>query len=132
MVILICKQVYEEMLAHLRAVYPEEGCGFLAKEENESVLCRHFPIENTQHSPTTYQMNPQQQVNALLQIGENDFAIYHSHPHTPPHPSPTDIHQATYPRTPYLICSFANFSTPIARAFTIQNSQVVEHNITIV
>ena len=130
MTILICQRVYEEMIAHLLAVYPEEGCGILAGD-SEDVLCRHFPVENIHHSSTSYQMNPEQQVNAMLQIGDNPFAIYHSHPNHPAIPSPTDSRQATYPH-PYLIISLTHPTQPTIRGYSIQKNQFAEHSIRIV
>ena len=130
MTILICQQTYQAMIAHLRTVYPEEGCGFLGEDEGR--LCRHFPIENDLHSPTVYQMNPQQQLNALLQLEDNPFAIYHSHPNSPATPSPTDIRQATYPDSPYLIASFQHIYQPTLHAYTIKNGTITEHPIVFV
>ena len=46
-------------------------------------------------------------------------AIYHSHPHGPETPSPTDIAQAFYPDSGYLIVSLATPDWPVVRGFRI-------------
>ena len=53
-------------------------------------------------------MDPRDQIDALREMrerGESLFAIYHSHPDSPPAPSETDLKQAGYPEALYLIIS---------------------------
>ena len=59
----MAKADYEAMLAHLLAVYPLEGCGFLAGSEGH--VRRLYPIRNIMASAYRYQMDPQQQLQAL-------------------------------------------------------------------
>ena len=67
-----------------------------------------LPITNELHSPVRFRMDPAEQLQAFLQFesqGLDLLAIYHSHPNGPPHPSPTDIAEFTYPGVLYLILS---------------------------
>jgi proteasome lid subunit RPN8/RPN11 len=117
----ISHDAYQAMLAHLRFVYPEEGCGILGAEEG--ILSRHFPIENIRHSPASYQMHPAEQVKALLEVDTAEvggFAIYHSHPQGPATPSTTDLVEAAYPEAIYLIISLAQPEQPLVRAYSIE------------
>ena len=116
----IARPVYEAMLAHLQAVYPQEGCGLLGGAEDTAV--HHTAIDNILRSPVAYEMDPTQQIRAMLALeeqGQEMLAIYHSHPAGPPHPSPTDVAQAYYPDTAYVIVSLADREQPVAGAFRI-------------
>lgn len=94
-----------------------------------------YPIENNLHSPTAYQMNPQQQLKAMLELEANGWqmlAIYHSHPNGPETPSLTDIQQTTYPEALSLIVSLAKQTNPILRVFQITGPTVTEKKMKVV
>ena len=121
------RQLCDEMLAHLISVLPEEGCGFLAG--TAVTISRIYPVENHLHSPTTYEMDPAQQLDAMLDAeaaGLTLLAIYHSHPRGPQRPSPTDVAGAHYPSLAHVIVSSPDTLKPAIRAYTIQNQHVNE------
>lgn len=123
-----------QMLDHLRSCYPQEGCGLLAGDAAGRVTAV-YPIHNSLQSPTAYQMDPRQQIQAMLAIearGWQLLAIYHSHPTGPERPSATDIAQAFYPEALTLIVSLQNWEAPAMRAYTIHNASVVEKKIKVV
>ena len=69
---------------------------------------RVTPVENALHSPVAYAMQPQAQVEAMMAFerdGLELLAIFHSHPGGPAVPSQTDVRQAYYPDSLYLIFS---------------------------
>jgi proteasome lid subunit RPN8/RPN11 len=117
------------MLAHLLAVYPEEGCGLLAGYSSDGVATAVYPIENIASTPQTrFLMAPQSQLDAFLDIetAELDLlAIYHSHPHGPDTPSATDMAQAYYPDLTQIIVSLAQ-TRPGARAFRVTQTDFHE------
>ena len=124
----INKPIYQTILAHLQNQYPLEACGLLAGTANGRVT-HHYPIDNILQSQTAYEMDPRQQIEAMLTIEANNqqlLAIYHSHPHSPPYPSPTDVAYAYYPEAIQLIISLLSLSAPQTRAFTIQEGQINE------
>lgn len=128
----ISRAVFEQMLTNLQAVYPEEGCGLLSGKMGSGV--RHYRIENILHSPTRYEMNPKEQIEAFIDAesrGGEITAVYHSHPHGPQTPSETDIQEATYPDLVYLIVSFQDFTQPSLRGFKILNNTAYEVALTI-
>lgn len=92
---------------HARSEAPNEACGVIAGRG--TVTHEVIPIANVaddqQH---TYVMDEQSLVTTLISIEKRGLELvgfYHSHPNSDPIPSPTDIRQATYPATPYLIVS---------------------------
>ena len=66
-----------------------------------------IPIKNIAENPAVrYQMEPKAQVNAMLGFEKSGWelvGIFHSHPHGPAAPSPTDLADWTYPDAVYLI-----------------------------
>lgn len=128
----IKSSIYEMMVAHMRAVYPLEGCGLLAGVNGR--VTHLYTIDNILQSHTAFEMDPLQQVKVMLHIEAQGFdllAMYHSHPRGPATPSPTDIAHAYYPDTSQLIISLQNLDQPIVRAFTIIDGCVQEHQLII-
>ena len=127
----IKRPLLEKMLDHLQACYPLEGCGLLAGDAQGRVTAV-YPIENSLHSPTTYEMEPHQQIEAMLALeaaGWQLLAIYHSHPQGPEQPSTTDIAQAYYPEALHIIVSLREQTVPVVRAFQILGQEVIEQKI---
>jgi proteasome lid subunit RPN8/RPN11 len=115
------------MLADVRSVYPLEACGLMAGKAG--IIQHIYPVKNILSSHVAYQMDPTQQVNAMLELEERGWellAIYHSHPLGPPTPSPSDIAQATYPEAAYVIISMRDTQSPSIRAFKIEEASVSE------
>ena len=117
----------DEMLAHVNRLFPEEACGLVSGIDGRAA--RLYPVENVRHSPVAFEMEPVQQIKALLAMeaeGLELIAIYHSHPHGPARPSTTDVANAYYPDAVQLIISLANRQQPSIRAFTIIDGVVTE------
>ena len=116
----ISSELWQQILDHLRAALPNEGCGLLACPVTESVAARvtHvFPGRNVLASPIRFRMDGEQVVAAHKFIRAHDLrlaAIFHSHPSSPPTLSLTDRREALYPDAALLVVSFA--STPPAAA----------------
>ena len=120
----ISSPVYTTMINYLTAAYPLEACGFLAGKNGEA--SHFYPIENILHSPVAYEMDPQQQIEAMLDMDAREWemlAIFHSHPTSPAQPSVTDIAQAYYPESAYVIVSLQDRAHPIVKAFMIANGR---------
>jgi proteasome lid subunit RPN8/RPN11 len=123
----IPQALYTTMLEHVQAAYPLEACGLLGGEDGRAL--RLYPVDNILQSPTHYEMHPLQQVQAMLDIeaqGMALLAVYHSHPHGPARPSPTDIALAYYPEALQLIRSLQTLQQPEVHACTIVDGIVVE------
>lgn len=130
MMLRIDRPFYNQMLAHVQAEYPLEACGILAGQAGQ--VTHLYTVDNLLRSPTAYEMEPRQQLAAMLEIEERGWemlAVYHSHPHGPERPSPTDIAQAYYPETRQVIISLNQPEEPRVRAFSIVESRVQEIGI---
>ncbi|MEZ4514537.1 MAG: GNAT family N-acetyltransferase [Chloroflexota bacterium] len=124
---------YQVMVDHVQAVYPQEGCGLLAGQENGR-LTHHYPIRNQLQSQTAYEMEPIEQIQAMLAMEKQGWellAIYHSHPTSPATPSPTDVAQAYYPDTIQIIISLQNRADPAVFGYTIVAGNIQNVALTI-
>jgi proteasome lid subunit RPN8/RPN11 len=134
-VIALPRKVFEEMLAHVQAGYPNEACGVLAGANGRVV--KHYPASNASDTPETFsEIGSQELLSIAEEIDDNDwtfFAYYHSHPRTPAYPSPRDINLSQgWPGTLYIIFSLRNQEQPEMRVFTITSARaVIEHPVQI-
>jgi proteasome lid subunit RPN8/RPN11 len=84
-----------------------EICGLVGAVDALPVTV--YPTGNTAiNTDSAFEMDPQDQIRALKTMrekGETLFAIYHSHPHSPPAPSTRDLENIGYPDAYQLIIS---------------------------
>lgn len=121
------KSLHQEMLVQLEKNLPLEGCGLMAGLDSR--VSRIYPISNRLASPYNYEMEPTQQLEAIMDLEERGLellAIYHSHPNGPNMPSASDVSQAYYPDSFYIIVSFRSIKKPSVRAFRIRDGMVSE------
>jgi proteasome lid subunit RPN8/RPN11 len=101
----------------------------------DGVARKVYPIANSSPSPVFYQMDPQEQLQAVLEIDDNDWeigAIYHSHTRTRAYPSKTDVKFAAfYPDALQIIVSLADFENPELHAFSIDGENITEVSVEI-
>jgi len=116
---------WQEIVAHVQSERPNEACGLLGGEGGE--VRQVYLVENIRHSPMEYEMHPEQQVRAMLDIetrGGELIGIFHSHPSGPPAPSTTDVKRAYYPEAMYLIVSPGESGGWQGRGFRIEGGHV--------
>lgn len=117
-------------LLHLAQISPEqEVCGLIgANADDQPINC--YPIDNSADTPQNrFLLDPAQQIETMRRMrerGETLFAIYHSHPHAPALPSPTDIEQAAYPQALHLIISLDTKGVLELRCFQIRDKHIDE------
>jgi proteasome lid subunit RPN8/RPN11 len=102
----------DSIVQYLRRCLPHEGVGVLATRRKGSSLTavRFYPGRNMDRSARRYTMDPADVLPALTDIKREKTrlgAIVHSHPHTSPVPSRTDLVEATIPGVLSLIVSFS-------------------------
>jgi proteasome lid subunit RPN8/RPN11 len=120
--ILLPRRLTNQLL-HLAQLSPEaEVCGLIgADHQGMPVSC--YPVGNNAETPISrFSLEPSQQIAAMKQMRDKQetlFAIYHSHPHTPAEPSPTDIAEASYPEALHLIISLNTKGVLELRGFKI-------------
>jgi proteasome lid subunit RPN8/RPN11 len=113
-----------QVIAHLESALPHEGCGLLAVPAGvdwPGEAVKFYPGTNADRSSTRFTMDPAEVLAAFKEMRFSDWelgAIVHSHPASPPIPSPTDLREAYYPDALMLIVSFAG-PIPEARAWRI-------------
>ena len=89
---------------------------------------------NADASSRTYSIGPDGFAAAesvLDPEGLDVVGVMHSHTHTEPYPSPTDVQQAPDPTWHYVIVSFRTGS-PSLRSYRIEDGVVAEEPVTLV
>ena len=120
--------LYAEMVTHVLSNPAQEMCGLLAGRAG--VVDRMWPVPNALQSPVAYRMDGPEFAAAMIGCDFEPLGIFHSHPAGPPVPSPTDIAEAAYPDSSYVVISLQTLP-PSVRAFNILEGQVTEVQINI-
>ncbi|GAB4509127.1 MAG: M67 family metallopeptidase [Sulfuricaulis sp.] len=106
----------------------EEICGLISRDSRGFRTC--YPVPNlADDKKRFFALDPKAQIDAMRAMrehGEELAAIFHSHPHSPPFPSPIDVKQHEYPDVLYLIISLAVLSEPEMRGFHIRGHAIEE------
>ena len=127
-VVCIPKAMYEEMVAHIAASYPNEGCGLLASKDGQVV--KNYPTANAAEHPDDFsEIDPRVLLDISYDIDEYDgemYSYYHSHPQSEAYPSPRDIAWAKHNKLYYIIFSHQYYpETPYSRVFLIGDDDSV-------
>ncbi len=122
------RPLYEQVVAYVLSDLAYEMCGLLAGQDG--IVDRVWPVPNALHSPVAYRMDGPEFITAMAACGFEPLGIFHSHPSGPPVPSPTDIAEAAYPDSLYVVISWQDMS-PSVRAFRIIDGRVSEVKIDI-
>jgi proteasome lid subunit RPN8/RPN11 len=120
--------LYAEMVTHVLSNPALEMCGLLAGRGG--AVDRVWPVPNALQSPVAYRMDGPEFAAAMIGCDFEPLGIFHSHPAGPSVPSPTDIGEAAYPDSIYVVISLQT-TPPSVRAFAIVEAQVSEVTITI-
>lgn len=99
------KEIFEYMRLEVKDAAPREACGLISSDDRKQ---RIYPIRNISEGENSFIMDPQQLVDALLDIRARDakiLCIFHSHPNSSGTPSRTDITQNTFSDVVHLIWS---------------------------
>jgi proteasome lid subunit RPN8/RPN11 len=123
----IPRSIYAEMLAHISAAYPNEGCGALGSVDGRVV--KNYPTANAAEHPEDFSIIDEADlVRIYNDIDEYDgeMIYYHSHPKTEAYPSQRDKEWAKRSGCLYLIFSHRFYpDDPYARIFAIQPDEAV-------
>jgi proteasome lid subunit RPN8/RPN11 len=106
--VVILSAVRDEILAHARAEAPRECCGLLVGHGIVVDECVRSP--NVDPNPNRYEIDARLHVatnRRLRGSGRVVTGAYHSHPHSPPWPSPSDVAEAYYSEFIWMIASLA-------------------------
>lgn len=120
--------IVEAMLIHAHNCHPEESCGLLAADPAGRIRMA-YPLTNALHSPTNYTIEPTEHFRALRHAESRGWdlaGVFHSHPHSPGYPSPTDVRLAAEPDWLYVLVGMEDPTEPEVRGFRIRRGHVSE------
>jgi proteasome lid subunit RPN8/RPN11 len=121
--------VVEAMIAHARAQTPLECCGLLLGRGN--LIDESIPATNIRASAVAYCVDPRDHFAAIRRARATDRRVigaYHSHPSSPPAPSPTDVAEAFDAELLYVIVSLQR-GEPEIRAYRIESGNFTERSL---
>ena len=96
----------EHIVAHAREARPAECCGLLLG--SGSTIAEAVRTRNASGDPNRFLIDPQAHIEARREARSRNLEVlgfYHSHPHSLPEPSSSDLKEASYPDHLYLIVS---------------------------
>ena len=125
------------MLNHAIRGLPNEACGLLGGVWGADHIAAFVPTRNADCSTKTYSIGPDGFAaadEALIPQGLDVVGVMHSHTHTDPYPSPTDVTQADNPLLlgwHYVIVSLRDVE-PMLRSWILDGGQIVETPVEII
>jgi proteasome lid subunit RPN8/RPN11 len=129
----IPKMIFQEMVDHAKREWPLECCGILGGKDK--TVQKSFELQNTEKSSVLYSMSPQDQMKVFEEMEKESMkmvAIYHSHPHTIPFPSETDVKLTFYPDVSSVIISLKEKDNPVMKAFQISEEAIYLEEIEVI
>ena len=120
----------DEMVAHALTGFPLEACGLMAGD-GAGAMHRFYPCANAAGSSKLYTVAPRDFLTADRDAEANGWqliGVMHSHTHTDPYPSPTDVAQAPDPGWHYVIVSLRD-DVPMLRSFRIVDEAITEEPV---
>ena len=127
-VLALPRDVIDAAAAAAYDAYPYECCGLLAAAAGDHTVARFYRCRNVAESARVYTVDPLDHLQAERDSESNGWEIVgvvHSHTHTEPYPSATDIAQAPDPGWHYVIVGLARES-PEIRSYRIADGGVAE------
>ena len=121
------------MIEHAKKEDPNECCGILVGTGN--TVRQIHKIINDAKSPYRYIMNPQQQLDVLLDCDKNNLdmlAFYHSHTSSKAYPSDTDVRlavQSGWLEINYILISLENKTKPQVKSYLINEKSEISENL---
>lgn len=122
------------MLAHAYDGLPDEACGLMVGSlgDGETADCSRFePCRNAAESSRIYSIDGRDFMRVERAADDDGLAIVgvmHSHTHTEPYPSVTDVAQAPDPAWHYVIVSLRD-ELPMLRSYRIIDGGIAEEPV---
>ena len=135
----ISHEAYAQMVGSALDAYPLEACGLIAGPPAVDGgagdrVPMFYPCRNIAESARVYTIDPMDHLRAERDADEHDFevnGVVHSHTHSEPYPSPTDVASAPDPSWHYVIISLKR-EAPEVRSYRIVDGQITEEPIAII
>lgn len=129
--IVIPSSVLEQITQLALAETPLECCGFLVGDFGSDVATEFHACRNIAQSKIIYTVDPRDHLRIELDAESRGLAIIgvvHSHTHTEPYPSQTDVGQAPDPAWHYVIIGLKD-PEPKIRSYRIVDREISESQI---
>jgi proteasome lid subunit RPN8/RPN11 len=120
------------MVEHAKKESPLECCGILGGRDQ--AVKKAFEVQNVDQSSVRYAMAPEEQLKVFEEMEKDAMemmAIYHSHTHTIPFPSETDVKLAFYSEVCSIIISLKE-KDPVVKAFRIGKEAIYLEEIEVI
>ena len=119
--------------------YPREACGLLAgPPANDGGVgdraARFYPCRNSAASARVYTVDPRDHLKAEDDADDHGWEIngvVHSHTHSEPYPSPTDVEAAVDPCWHYVIISLKR-DAPEVRSYRIADGEIHSEPVAVI
>jgi [CysO sulfur-carrier protein]-S-L-cysteine hydrolase len=125
------RRALDELVALAYRCYPEEACGLIAGPPGSDHAAIFYPCRNAAASARVYTIDPADHLRAERDADDRDWEIngvVHSHTHSEPYPSPTDVAQAPDPSWHYVIVSLKR-EVPEVRSYRIVGDEITEEPV---
>ncbi len=129
--IVIPSSVLEQITQLALAEAPLECCGFLVGDFGSDLATEFHACRNIAQSKIIYTVDPRDHLRIELDAESRGLAIIgvvHSHTHTEPYPSQTDVGQAPDPAWHYVIIGLKD-PEPKIRSYRIVDREISESQI---
>ena len=135
----ISRQAYARMIGSALDEYPLEACGLLAGPpasgggvgDRAAVF---YPCRNAAESARVYTVDPRDHLRAENDADDRGWEIngvVHSHTHSEPYPSPTDVEAAVDPNWHYVIISLKR-GGPEVRSYRIADGAIHSEPVSVI
>lgn len=109
-------------------------CGLIAGEPGDDTAERFYACRNVAESAKVYTIDPLDFMRVEDDADDRGWEIngvVHSHTHSEPYPSPTDVAQAIDPSWHYVIVSLKR-DAPELRSYRIVDGQITSEPLTVI
>lgn len=124
--------VWAQIVAHAYDGLPNEACGLLAARPGSPKIEAFYPCGNADDSARTYTVDPRDHLRAdrdAEQRGMEIVGVMHSHTHTDPYPSPTDVAKAEALGDWHFVIVSLRHGEPELRCYRIVDGNISEEEV---
>ncbi|MEX2625645.1 MAG: M67 family metallopeptidase [Ilumatobacteraceae bacterium] len=130
----LAREALDDLVALAYEGYPEEACGLVAgPADRPDEVAVFYRCRNAAGSARVYTIDPRDHLRAEDDADDRGWAlngVVHSHTHSEPYPSPTDVAQAPDPTWHYVIVGLRR-EVPEVRSYRIVDGTISEERIEI-
>ena len=122
----------DAMVATCIRALPDEGCGLLLGT-SEGLVIEVVPSENVAHSARVYEIDSRVLLRAFRRADDDGvqvIGVFHSHTHSDPFPSPTDVAQAPDPAWHYVLVGLRDVAA-VLKSYRIVEGAITDEEVTI-